>query len=389
MINMGAVAQMVRAAAAIGGDGSSAYWMSDAEIVARLQAANTAYAASSAPVASIPAIPSYSLSLGAVIAPNGKIYFMPATNGIVRVFDPVAGTVTNMSFGLTIPSSSDSYLGAVLGRDGKIYAIPGTASQVLVINTADDTAILTDFGLTLTGGVAKWFGGTEGRNGKIYCAPWNASNILVIDTATGTASLQTFGLTYNSTSARHLGGTRGLDGKIYMAPFGENRVLIIDPATETATHNGYGLSMSIGSEKFASGTIAADGKLWFPPYQSTSGALCIDTAAGTASYKTLGVSWSGSAKWEALVNGPDGKLYGIPRTAPDILVIDPVAGTGYRSNFGLTLSGGTHRYFHGLMHPDGKIYGIPGNVANVLKIDFGAIPALPAGVCLHPALNRM
>jgi hypothetical protein len=62
-------------------------------------------------------------------------------------------------------------------------------------------------------------------------------------------------------------------------------------------------------------------------------------SAQTASRTAMGATLSGSGKWWGGVVGPDGKIYGIPYNAADILVIDPVAGTASRTAMGATLSG--------------------------------------------------
>ncbi len=370
-------------------------WATDAEVVNALMAANTAYAASTTPTITRTTFDTGTTgkalgrSLGAVLASTGIIYGAPVGRTDVISINPTTGTVANSDFGLIIPSSRDSYLGAVLGADGKIYCIPGTADKVLIINPATNTAELTDFGISMPAWSTKWFGGVAADNGKIYCPPWDRAGLefLVIDTLTGTATLQSFGLTNTSTNAKMLGGTRGLDGKLYFAPFYEGKFVVVDPSNNTAVQTDFGQSLPIGTGLYAGGTIGADGNLYFCPY-SAGDVFRVNTATGTGEKLTFGLSLSGSQKWEQFLNGPDGCIYGIPCQASDVLRINPVAGTAVRSSFGASLSD-AFKFYSGASGADGKLYGLPGDSSTVMQISFGAVPALPLNVCLHPALNKL
>ena len=46
----------------------------------------------------------------------------------------------------------------------------------------------------------------------------------------------------------------------------------------------------------------------------------------SATRSAMGAALSGTYKWYGGVLGPDGKIYGIPFNAADILIIDPDAG---------------------------------------------------------------
>ena len=91
-------------------------------------------------------------------------------------------------------------------------------------------------------------------------------------------------------------------------------------------------------------------------------------ASGTAARSAMGASLNGANKWYGGVLGPDGKIYGIPVNATDILIIDPVAGTATRSAMGASL-GETNKWIGGVLGSDGKIYGIPYNATDILIID--------------------
>ena len=108
----------------------------------------------------------------------------------------------------------------------------------------------------------------------------------------------------------------------------------------------------------------------------------------SATRSAMGASLSGLYKWGGGVLGPDGKIYGIPTDAADILVIDPDAGTATRSAMGAALSGAdADKWRGGVLGPDGKIYGIPTNAAEILIIDPDA-GAFTVRIALDPRLNK-
>jgi hypothetical protein len=118
--------------------------------------------------------------------------------------------------------------------------------------------------------------------------------------------------------------------------------------------------------KFRGGVLGPDGKIYGMPGHATD-ILIIDPVAGTASRSAMGATLTGDSKWQGGVLGPDGKIYGIPSTSTDILIIDPVAGTATRDALGATLTG-NFKWFGGVLGPDGKIYGIPVDSTNILRI---------------------
>jgi hypothetical protein len=101
----------------------------------------------------------------------------------------------------------------------------------------------------------------------------------------------------------------------------------------------------------------------------------------------MGATLTGSTKWYGGVLGPDGKIYGIPYNATDILIIDPIAGTATRSPMGATLTGST-KWIGGVLGPDGKIYSIPHNATDILNI-FGLPLIVSISLPLSPWLNKL
>lgn len=108
-------------------------------------------------------------------------------------------------------------------------------------------------------------------------------------------------------------------------------------------------------------------------------------AATVAVRGAMGATLTDTIKWVGGVLGPDGKIYGIPTNATDILIIDPVAGTATRSAMGATLTD-TAKWRGGVLGPDGKIYGIPYNATDILKINTAV--SLPDRVTMSANLNK-
>ena len=289
---------------------------------------------------------------GGVLAPNGKIYGIPAVSSSVLVIDPATGITT--TFGSL--SGTYKWIGGVLAPNGKIYGIPYASTSVLVIDPATNTT--STFG-SLSGS-SKWYGGVLAPNGKIYGIPFTSTSVLVIDPAVGTAT------TFGSLSGTNKwdGGVLAPNGKIYGIPYDSTSVLVIDPATNTTSTFG---SLS-GSSKWSGGVLAPNGKIYGIPFNSTS-VLVIDPATNTTS--TFG-SLSGSNKWVKGVLAPNGKIYCISYDSTSVLVIDPSTNT--TSTFG-SLSG-TAKWVGGVLAPNGKIYGIPSNSTNILSIG-GGTAAIP------------
>ena len=110
---------------------------------------------------------------GGVLAPNGKIYGIPANSTQVLCVDPETHT-TELFGNLT---GSGKWYGGVLAPNGKIYGIPGQSNQILCIDPETHTTELSGD----LSGAYKWHGGALASNGKIYCIPCVSTQILCID----------------------------------------------------------------------------------------------------------------------------------------------------------------------------------------------------------------
>ena len=77
---------------------------------------------------------------------------------------------TTATFG-SVGTDTNKWFGGVLAPNGKIYGIPANASTVLEIDPVNQTA--TTFGSVGTGS-NKWFGGVLAPNGKVQSSPGKA-----------------------------------------------------------------------------------------------------------------------------------------------------------------------------------------------------------------------
>lgn len=153
---------------------------------------------------------------GGALAPNGKIYCMPARGTSILVINPFLGTaqcdIAGLSGFATAPISggqANKYAGCVLGPNGKIYGFPGVyATNVIEIDPNTDTYITTS--LSISGG-RKCVGGTLGMDGRIYCSTDNAGVIAII-TIQPTLSITTI------SSPRGNGTCLAPNGNIYILP---------------------------------------------------------------------------------------------------------------------------------------------------------------------------
>ena len=110
---------------------------------------------------------------GAVLAPNGKAYFIPASAYTVMEFDPITekGKLIGPNFG----SSSSKWSGGFLGPDGMIYGISSTSTTMLQIDWR--TGTVKTFGKTAVSS-AKYAGAVLHPDGNAYCVTRQADDIL-------------------------------------------------------------------------------------------------------------------------------------------------------------------------------------------------------------------
>jgi hypothetical protein len=190
-------------------------------------------------------------------------------------------------------------------------------------------------------------------------------------TPTGSATAGTAGSGLTGPN-KWFGSVVAPNGKIYGIPFWATSILVIDPAANGGaggvTTSAMGVSLGDAGAKWAGGVLAPNGKIYAIP-RTAPDILVIDPVAGTAQRTAMGANLTGTDKWTGGVLAPNGKIYAIPENANDILVIDPAAGAATRTTMDLTMPAGTSRWSSAVLAPNGKIYGIPRNGSSVLVID--------------------
>lgn len=307
-----------------------------------------------------------------ILAPNGKIYYIPkvVSKGIL-VINPELNTVNTIPIPITFFGGSTLWIGAVLGPNGHIFGIPYDSSAIIVI----DTAINKVSTISVPFGIAKWAGGVLGTNGKIYCVPFTRTQILVIDPYTN-------GLQYIASPSINngwLGGVLGSDGKIYCIPFASSNVLVIDTDTNTFSTIATGV---VGSAKWYSGVLGPNGLIYGIPFNATS-VLIINPNAGTVDTTSMPIPSPITTAWAGGVLGMNGKIYGIPATETRMLVIDGMS----LDVSGISVPVGSNKWIGGVLVAGGSIYGTPNTSSQVLIIRPG-LPTLQPWM-LAPEFNKL
>lgn len=105
------------------------------------------------------------------------------------------------------------------------------------------------------------------------------------------------------------------------------------------------------SATWIGGVLAENGKIYGIPHGAAE-ILIIDTATDTV---TTIPTESGDLKWFGGCLAPNGKIYAIPHTSNKVLVIDPETDTTYT----FTTISGDRKWGGGVLGPDGKIYCLP------------------------------
>ena len=133
--------------------------------------------------------------IGGVLAPNGKIYCIPWRSTVVGIIDPVTNTIDMTTITSSkypsILTGDGKWSGGVLAPNGKIYFIPQNSTVVGIIDPSNNT--MTSIS-GLPSDTNKWSGGVLAPNGKIYCIPLNSSVIGIINPVNDTIDTTTITL---------------------------------------------------------------------------------------------------------------------------------------------------------------------------------------------------
>lgn len=257
-------------------------------------------------ITNIPSNPQYN---GGVVAPNGKIYFIPYFSADIMILDPATNTFSNISAG-PLPLVENKYFGGVLASNGKIYCVP-RASAITTVLIIDPTTNTIDTTSITVPGTTRWAGPALAPNGKIYCVPADALTVLVVDPSTNTTA------TIATTGGGYEGAVLAPNGKIYGIPFSATSVLEINPATNTVANIG---SLGTGN-KWSGGALGLDGKIYGMPANSTS-VLIIDPAGPSTDVTSI-TGIAGNNKCRGGVAALNGKIYGMMRDPAYNLIVNP------------------------------------------------------------------
>jgi hypothetical protein len=155
------------------------------------------------------------------------------------------------------------YVGAITAPNGKIYFVPFGASSVMVVDPSNSDAIATfAFGKNVS---TSFYGAALGLDGKIYCPPSGETYCLVIDPNTNTCS----SIVATAGSGNFSGSNTPFlapNGKIYSFD-GGSLYHIIDPSNNTATKN---MTLAGAGGYVATAIVHPSGKVIFPAYTGTS-----------------------------------------------------------------------------------------------------------------------
>lgn len=104
----------------------------------------------------------------------------------------------------------------------------------------------------------------------------------------------------------------------------------------------------------------------------------------------FGLGLGAFESWADTVEGADGKLYGIPSSAEHVLVIDPVAQSAVRNDFGVVMNVFANQWSGGVLAANGKIYCSPSRESEVLVIDtnLGTATRTDFGISMGSADNK-
>lgn len=258
-----------------------------------------------------------------------------------------------------------------------------TSSQVITqtsqwTSSATATATRSAMGVS-AGDIDGRNGSVLAPNGLIYSAPAAGQvKFLVINPTAGTAVAHNLGESFTDDQSLRgwYGGVLGSDGRLYFMPYNGANVLIVNPTDTTASPYGTATRTDYGlvnfdnpvDSKWYGGVMAGNGKIYGVPSEAPD-VLVIDPATQTATRTDFGLGGFGLNAYHGGVLGRDGKIYCVPGGATTVLVIDPDTNTAVKTALGLGTLGSGSKWRGGVMGKDGKIYCLPSTATDFLIID--------------------
>ena len=203
--------------------------------------------------------------LGGVLAPNGKVYFVPAYSHHVGKFDPSDNTFSTID--ISDKESSDwKYHGGVLANNDKIYFVPHNADNVGVFDPSDDSFETVSISVSQSW---KYSGGVLAPNGKIVFVPWSTWSVGVFDPSDNSFNTYAIsGTSYINYHEKFVGGVLTPDGKVVLIPRFAKNIGLFDPSDNTfsvVAEPGVTYTNLPGFHGYAGGVLAPNGKVIFVP----------------------------------------------------------------------------------------------------------------------------
>ena len=257
-----------------------------------------------------------------------------------------ANTATISTFTSDIDGAITGGFGGIVLPDGNLLVTTWTDANVYLINPSDDSTEV----------VAKGDSGqtsecTLGLDGNVYIGPRDGTTLYVMDADTHVITRKTskFPVTVRVGSMETLP-----DGNIYIFNEGSNGTTNdaykYEPSTDTMHPTSF-TAVEDNSHVFA--CQALNGDLYLAPYVGT-----ISGNTHVRKYDYSGDSWSsfdvGNYGWGAGTVGTNGKLYFMPTSTANVLVIDP-SDDSY-TTIAVSNVSGTNAFRRGQLGPDGIIY---------------------------------
>lgn len=171
---------------------------------------------------------------GAVLAPNGKVYFIPAAAYGILEINPENNTVnTSYRYPSTIRVNNQrfSFFGSCLAPDGNIYLAPWNFNKFLKIDVTKTLPTDRFVNIQTVSPGSLWQGLVCGQNGKLYAIPFNSSVVAIIDPLTSTVNLTK--ITGITGTLKYSGGVLGPDGIIYCIPRNASKIMTIKTGIPT------------------------------------------------------------------------------------------------------------------------------------------------------------
>ena len=202
--------------------------------------------------------PGSNLMDGGVLHPNGKIY----TNGtssttwsVMRVIDPNTNSVSTFNALGQGAARYGSSSAPVLAPNGRIFFVPYERTFCMYFDPTTNT-FSTFAGFDAGAGNATLMNcGALAPNGKIYFAPFDDTVFRFLDP--DALTIQAYAtITGNTPSSHYYGAVLGPNGKIYFIPSYTSLFRAVDPSTNTVQVIGT-ITGSTNNNNYASGVLVS------------------------------------------------------------------------------------------------------------------------------------